>query len=80
VPTGSGIAADTFQSLELVMKAKRRSPVTGPLLTFGLMVASVVAVVAISRVFDTRQKAAAEPAVQAVAASASDSSNQNTRQ
>ncbi len=51
------------------MRAKRRSPVTGPLLTFGLMVASVVAVVAISRVFDTRQKAAAEPAV-----------HQNTRQ
>jgi hypothetical protein len=39
------------------MKVKRRSPVTGPLLTFGLMVASVVAVGAIAHMVDSRQKA-----------------------
>jgi len=54
------------------MKAKRRSPVTGPLLTFSLMLGSVVAVGAIAHMFDARQKAA-EPTVQAVAASAGDS-------
>ena len=35
------------------MKAKRRSPVTGPLLTFALMVGSIVAVGAIAHVVDS---------------------------
>ena len=60
------------------MKAKR-SPVTGPLLTFALMVASVVAVVAVSRMLDAHQKPA-EPTVQPVAASASDSSHPVNRE
>ncbi len=58
------------------MKAKRRSPVTGPLLTFALMVGSVVAVGAIAHMVDSRQKVAA-PAVSAVA---SDSGQQVTRE
>ena len=62
------------------MAAKRRSPVTGPLLTFGLMVGSVVAVGTIAHVFDARQRAA-ETTTQAVTASSSDSSHQpSTRQ
>jgi hypothetical protein len=54
------------------MKPKR-NPVKGPLVTFGLMIGSVLAVVAISRYFDTPQKAAPQ-AVQASANSGSDSS------
>jgi hypothetical protein len=50
------------------MKAKR-SPVKGPLLTFGLMIGSVLVVVAVSRFFDTPQK----PAPQTVEASANGS-------
>jgi hypothetical protein len=45
-----------FDFLEYLMKPKR-SPVKGPLVTFGLMIGSVLAVVAISRYFDTPQKA-----------------------
>jgi hypothetical protein len=51
------------------MKA-RPSPVRGPLLTFGLMIASVMIVVAVSRYFDVQQKAAA-PAVSAPASGGS---------
>jgi len=58
------------------MKAKRRSPVTGPLLTFALMVGSIVAVGAIAHVVDSRQK----PAAPAVSAVASDTAQQVTRQ
>jgi len=37
------------------MKA-RRSPARGPLLTFALMIGSVLAVVGVSRYFDSHQK------------------------
>jgi hypothetical protein len=56
------------------MKVKR-NPARGPLLTFGLMIGSVLAVVAISRYFDTPQKATS----QTVEASANGASTPNTR-
>jgi hypothetical protein len=52
----------------------RRNPAKGPLLTFGLMIGSVLAVVAISRYFDTPQKASPQT-VEASANSASTSSS-----
>jgi hypothetical protein len=55
------------------MKPKR-SPARGPLLTFGLMIGSVLVVVAVSRYFDFQHRAAA----QAVSASANGSSAQTT--
>jgi len=55
------------------MKPKR-NPVRGPMLTFGLMIGSVLAVVAISRYFDTPQKAAPQT-VEASANGGSDSSS-----
>jgi len=60
------------------MKAKRRSPVTGPLLTFGLMIGSVVAVGAIAHYVDTHQKAPTPE--QTMAASASQASPATVRQ
>ncbi|HUD24685.1 MAG TPA: hypothetical protein VMQ45_03310 [Burkholderiaceae bacterium] len=59
------------------MKAKRRSPVRGPLLTFALMIGSVGLVVAAARYLDSHQNAAGPT----VAASAStDASRPNTGQ
>ncbi|HEV3018726.1 MAG TPA: hypothetical protein VGY49_06880 [Burkholderiaceae bacterium] len=49
------------------MKAKRRSPVMGPLLTFGLMLGSVGLIVAAAHYLDSNQKTTE----QTVAASAS---------
>jgi hypothetical protein len=60
------------------MKAKRRSPVMGPLLTFGLMLGSVAAVVGVSRMYEARQ--AQKSTEQTVAASANDASHPVTRQ
>ena len=57
------------------MKA-RRSPARGPLLTFALMIGSVLAVVGVSRYFDSHQKTTS----QAVSVSANGSSSQNTQQ
>jgi hypothetical protein len=63
--------------LELQMAgAKRRSPVKGPLLTFALMLGSVAAVIAVSNVIDSRQKAEQHTPT----AVASDSSHPVTRQ
>ena len=59
---------------EHLMKPKR-NPVKGPLLTFGLMIGSVLAVVAISRYFDTAQQKATPQTVQASANSGSDSTS-----
>lgn len=56
------------------MKGKR-NPVKGPLITFGLMIGSVLVVVAISRYFDTPQNATQ----QSVEASASNGSSSTTR-
>ena len=42
------------------MKA-RRSPIRGPLLTFGMMIGSVLVVVAVSRYFDLHKKAEPQP-------------------
>jgi hypothetical protein len=56
------------------MKA-RRSPARGPLVTFGLMIGSVLVVVAVSRYFDSQQKTT-EPTV---SASANGNSAPNTR-
>lgn len=53
----------------------RRNPVKGPLVTFGLMIGSVLAVVAISRYFDTPQKATP----QTVEASAGNGSSSTSR-
>jgi hypothetical protein len=58
------------------MKA-RRSPARGPLLTFALMIVSVLGVVGVSRYFDSHQKTTTG---QAVSVSASSSSAQNTQQ
>ena len=55
------------------MKAKR-NPAKGPLLTLGLMIGSILVVVAISRYFDTPQKATPQT-VEASANSGSNSSN-----
>jgi hypothetical protein len=61
--------------LEHLMKA-RRSPARGPLLTFALMIGSVLAVVGVSRYFDSHQKTTG----QNVSVSASGSASQNTQQ
>ena len=58
------------------MKA-RRSPARGPLLTFALMIGSVLAVVGVSRYFDSHQKTTAG---QSVSVSANGGSSQNTQQ
>ncbi len=47
--------------------AKRRSPVVGPLLTFAIMVGSVVAVAAIAHFVDARQKTSEQAATTSVA-------------
>jgi hypothetical protein len=57
------------------MKAKRRSPVMGPLLTFGLMLGSVGLIIAAAHYLDSHQ----QTTEQTVAASAS-SDHSNTRQ
>jgi len=56
------------------MKA-RRSAARGPLVTFGLMIGSVLVVVAVSRYFDSHQKTTEAT----VSASANGSSAPNTR-
>jgi hypothetical protein len=56
--------------------AKRRSPVKGPLMTFALMIGSVVAVGAVAHIFDSRQKTE-QPVPAAVA---SDAAHQVSRQ
>jgi hypothetical protein len=58
-----------------MMKA-RRSPARGPLLTFALMIGSVLAVVGVSRYFDSHQKTTAPT----VSVSANGSSAQGTQQ
>jgi hypothetical protein len=58
-----------------MMKA-RRSPARGPLLTFALMIGSVLAVVGVSRYFDSHQKTTG----QTVSVSANGSSSQNSQQ
>jgi hypothetical protein len=58
-----------------LMKA-RRSAARGPLLTFALMIGSVLAVVGVSRYFDSHQKTTG----QNVSVSASSSPAQNTQQ
>jgi hypothetical protein len=55
----------------------RRNPAKGPLLTFGLMIGSVLVVVAISRYFDTQPKTTATP--QSVQASANGGSTSSSR-
>ncbi len=57
------------------MKA-RRSPVRGPFLTIALMIGSVLAVVGVSRYFDSHQKTTD----QTVSVSANGSPAQNTQQ
>jgi hypothetical protein len=57
------------------MKA-RRSPARGPLLTFALMIVSVLGVVGVSRYFDSHQKTTG----QTVSVSGNGSSAQNTQQ
>ena len=57
------------------MKA-RRSPARGPLLTFALMVGSVLAVVGVSRYFDSHQKTAPTVSVSASGNSAQSSQQQ----
>jgi len=52
----------------------RRNPAKGPLLTFGLMIGSVLAVVVVSRFFEAPQKAAT-PTVEASTNSSSASSS-----
>ena len=79
--TASGLGRRTgllFNYWSLLMKAKRRSPVMGPLLTFGLMLGSVAAVVGVSRMYEARQ--AQKSTEQTVAASANDASHPVTRQ
>jgi hypothetical protein len=56
------------------MKPKR-SAVKGPLVTFGLMIGSVLVVVAVARLFDTPQK----PAPQTVQASSNGDSASSNR-
>ena len=56
------------------MKAKR-SPIRGPLLTFSLMIGSVLLVVAVSRYFDSQHK----PATQAVSTSVAAESEPSAR-
>lgn len=56
-----------------MMKA-RRSPARGPLLTFALMIGSVLAVVGVSRYFDSHQKTTGQ------SVSANGSSSQNSQQ
>ena len=58
-----------------MMKA-RRSPARGPLLTFALMIGSVLAVVGVSRYIDSHQKTTAP----SVSVSSNGSSAQSTQQ
>src|SRR5271169_5782318 len=78
-PHPRGVAARFFSNFgALKMQAKRRSPVTAPLLTFALMIGSIVAVTAIAQYFEAHQKASEQTmssTEQTVSASASDSSH-----
>ncbi len=58
------------------MKAKRRSPISGPLLTFGLMLGSVGLVLVAAHYLESHQKSSAPT----VATSATGSTDSNTRQ
>jgi hypothetical protein len=58
------------------MKAKRRSPITGPLLTFGLMLGSIGLVLVAAHYLESPQKSSA----QTVATSSTASPESNTRQ
>jgi hypothetical protein len=72
------VSFNAFNFGALEMKAKRRSPAMGPLVTFALMIGSAGLIATAAHYLDSHQKTTE----QTVAASSSDAShsNANTRQ